>query len=246
MSVAGTQGVKLYVFVLVLNLAFPVMSYTFTTFVDSYSERYEITLDPDSLMIIGFNLRDGESHNLTWLGTHVEYDVENISVRAEWDRWRQGASFIYYDGISFTKQSALSHAFGTWVFPYVVAVRSMGSNEWFLTLRNETIVQDFDTTHNWSRFVLEDGHHVFITPFATDGNITKAVYDDGALNVTLAKSFDETENRFNFWSFIKWYSSILIGSRSWGLPSVFSWVLRILAGISMLAAILLVKELTRT
>jgi hypothetical protein len=245
MSVAGTQGVKLYVFVLVLNLVFPVMSYTFTTFTGTEAERYELDLDPDDLMIIGLNLIDGESHNLTWKGGPVEYEISNVSIRAEWDRWRQGASFIFYDGISFIKRSSLSHAFNTWLFPYVVGVKSIASNEWFLTLRNATIINNWDPEYNWSRFVLQDGHHVFVTPYDTDNNITKAVNVDGNLNVTIAKSFDETEDRFNFWNFIKWYSALLIGSRSWGLPSVFSWVIRILAAISFLAAVLLIKELTR-
>lgn len=232
---------RLYVFILVLNLVFPILGYTFTTF-GTQSERYELALDADSLMTIGLNLVDGESHNLTWKGGHIEYLLLNTSIRAEWDHFRQGASAIFYDGISFFKQSALSKAFNTWIGKYTVAVKSVGSNEWFFTLRNETIVRDFNTEYNWSRFVLEDGHHVFITPFANDGNITKAVYVDGNLNVTLAKSFDE-DTTFNFWRFVGWYSSLLLGDQSWGLPSIFAWVLRILGALSVFAVVMLTRDL---
>jgi hypothetical protein len=214
------SAVSLYIFVLVLNLVFPVMSYTFTAW-GSQSENYELTLDPDDLMTIGLNLIDGESHNHTFgSGEWKYYSLMNVSTRARWDTFRVVGA-VYYDGIRFQKQSPISLAFNSWLSTYTVEIKSLLSNEWFVVLRNETIVRDFD------------------------GNITKAVYDDAHLNITLAKSFDESEERFNFWNFITWYGSIVIGSRSWGLPSIFSWVIRILAGISMLTVILLVKELTR-
>ena len=230
---------NLYIFVLVLNLIFPVLSYTFTAFGEQ-SERYETDLDPDSLMMIGLNLVDGESHNLTWEGEWVYYELINVSIRAQWHSY-----FILpvRMGIRFQKQSAVSQAFKTWLFPYTVEIKSVASNEWFLILRNETIVRDFDTDYNWSRFVLKDGHHVFVTPFANDGNITKAVYEDGHLNVTIAKSFQEEDTTFNFWRFVGWYSSILIGDQSWGLPSVFGWVIRILGALSVFAVVMLTKEL---
>jgi len=220
------------------------MSYTFTAWGDQ-SENYEIALNPDNMMIIGLNLVDGESQNVTWeSGIESNFSLFNVSIRARWDNFRV-VGLIYQDGIRFQTKSAVSLAFKNWLFPYTMQIKSLLSNDWFYLLKNETIVRDYDTNYNWSRFVLEDGNHVFITPFETHGNISKAIYDDGTLNITIAKSFDETGNRFNFWDFIRWYSSLLIGSQSWGLPSVFSWVIRIFAAISMLAAILLVKELTR-
>lgn len=244
MSVAGTQGVKLYIFVLILNLVFPVLSYTFTSF-GVQSENYELNLDADSIMEIGLNLVDGESHNVTWdSGLWSYYSLINVSTRVGWDTYRI-VGLVYQDGLRFQKQSAIALAFNSWLSTYTVQVRSLLSNEWFVLLRNETIVRDYDPEYNWSRFVMKDGHHVFITPFETHGNITRAVYEDGTLNITMAKSFDETEDRFNFWSFIKWYGGLLIGDQSWGLPSVFSWVIRIITAVSLLASILLIKELTR-
>lgn len=224
-----------------LNLIFPVLGYTFTAF-GVQSDRYELSIDADSLMTIGLNLVDGESYNLTWEGDWIYYELLNTSIRARWDTFRT-VGLIYEDGIRFQKQSAISLAFDIWLTPYVVNVKSLSSNEWYGTLRNDTIIRDYDTTFNWSRFVLEDGHHVFVTPFEDHGNITKAIWEDGTLNVTLAKSFEEAGERFNFWRFIGWYGSLLIGDQSWGLPSMFSWVLRILGALSIYAVIMLSREL---
>ena len=232
---------RLYVFILVLNLVFPVLGYTFTSF-GVQSERYEMDLDPDSLMLIGLNLRDGESHTLVFKsGIWEYYTVINVSIRAQWDTHGL-LTLPDEDGIRIEKQSAISKAFNTWAFSYVVPVKSVASNEWFTDMRNDTIVRDFDPEHNWTRFVIKDGHHIFVTSFLTDGNITKAVYDDGILNMTIAKSFDE-DATFNFWRFLGWYSSLLIGDQSWGLPSIFSWVLRILGALSVFAVVMLTRDL---
>lgn len=232
---------RIYVFVLVLNLVFPVLSYTFLSFGEQ-SERYETSLDPDSLMTIGINLVDAESHVLTFgAAGWEEYLLVNVSIRARWATHRR-LTLPDEDGIRLEKQSAISKAFNSFLIPYTVPVKSVASNEWFTDIRNDTIVRDFNPRYNWSRFVIKDGHHIFITSFLTDGNITKAVYDDGILNLTIAKSFDE-DTTFNFWRFMGWYSSLLIGDQSWGLPSIFSWVLRILGALSVFAVVMLTRDL---
>ena len=232
---------SLYIFILVLNLIFPVLGYTFTSF-GSEAQRYELNLDPDSLMEIGLNLVDAESHVLTFgAAGWEEYTLINVSIRAQWARHRIVA-LIYEDDIRFQKQSALSKAFNIWLTPYTVEVKSIASNEWFVGLRNDTILRDYDTNFNWTRFVLKDGHHVFVTPFVDDGNMTYALFEGGVLNVTIAKSFDE-DTTFNFWRFVGWYSSLLIGDQSWGLPSMFSWVLRILGALSVFAVVMLTRDL---
>ena len=231
----------LYIFILMLNLVFPVLGYTFTAF-GAQSERYEMDLDADSLMTIGINLRDGESHTFVFnSGTWEYYTVINISIRAQWGT-HELLTLPDEDGIRLEKQSALSKAFNNWWIPYTVPVKSVASNEWFTDIRNDTIVRDFDPEFNWTRFVIKDGHHVFVTSFLDDGNITKAVYVDGILNMTIAKSFDE-DTTFNFLRFLGWYSSLLIGDQSWGLPPVFSWVIRLLGALSVFAVVMLTRDL---
>lgn len=233
MSGNGSQT-RIYVFVLILNIVFPVLGYTFTAFAEE-TEEYEISLDPDSIMAAGITLVDAESHNITYEGPWVEYVLLNLTIRSSW----------YADAIVFQKRSPIGKAFNTWLFPYYVDVKSLQTNKWSGALLNVTIIDDWDSEYNWSRFVLADGHHIFVTPYDTDGNITKAVFDEGHVNVTIAKSFEEDETSFNFWNFLGWYSSLIIGDQSWGLPPIFSWFIRILAAISIFAMIMLTKDLIR-
>ena len=122
---SGNGGMtKLYLFVLILNLIFPVLAYTFTAFGET-EERYETSLNPDSLMTIGVNLVAGESHNLTYGGEAVYYELINVSTRVSW------ITATYYPGLLFEKQSTVSLAFDNWWFPYKVDIKSVASNEWF-------------------------------------------------------------------------------------------------------------------
>jgi len=233
MSGNGSQT-RMYVFVLILNIVFPVLGYTFTAFGEE-TQDYEISLDPDSLMAAGITLVDAESHNITYDGPWVEYILLNLTIRSSW----------YADAIVFQKRSPIGKAFNTWLFPYYVDVKSLQTNKWSGALLNVTIIDDWDSEYNWSRFVLSDGHHIFVTPYATDNNISKAIFVDGHVNVTIAKSFEEDETSFNFWNFLGWYSSLIIGDQSWGLPPIFSWFIRILAAISVFAMVMLTKDLIR-
>jgi len=244
MSSNGSRD-RIFIFVLVLNLVFPVLGYTFTTFGVS-PEEYELDLDPNSLMMIGINFIDAESHTLEYNGGWTEFVLLNVSIRVQFmddvkDPWWTSVG----DGIGFQKESPISKAFDSWYVPYRIAVKSVITNKWSKLITNETLIRDFEFYYNWSRFILSDGHNVFVTPFDPDGNMTKAVFDDGKLNVTIAKSFEADQTSFNFWSFLGWYSSILIGDTAWGLPSVFAWFLRILAAISIFSVVMLTKELIR-
>jgi hypothetical protein len=241
---SGTTGrMGLYLFVIVMNLVFPVFAYTFTTYGDE-PENFEIPLDVDTLNMAGITLIDAESHNLTFTGPWVYYVDINISMRARFMNDIYFGTVRLGDGIQIQRQSGIGKAFNSWAFPYAVNIKSWGTNQWFTMVSNASIVSEWDTTYNWSRFVLSDGHQVFITPEDTHNNITRGVFQDGHLNMTIAKTFEE-ETHFNFWRFLGWYTSLMIGDRSWGLPQVFSWVIRILGAVSILSVIMLTKELIR-
>lgn len=233
MSGNGAQT-RIYVFVLILNIVFPVLGYTFTAFGED-TQDYEISLDPDALMAAGITLSDAESHNISYEAPWVVFDELNTTIRARW----------LYGAIAFQKRSPIGWAFNSWRFPYVIDVKSVLSNRWHGSIKNSTIVIDFNTEYNWTRFILEDGHHIFVTPYADDGNMSKAIWDDGHVNVTIAKNFEEKGTNFNFWNFLGWYTALIIGDQSWGLPSIFSWFIRILAAISIFAIVMLTKDLIR-
>lgn len=235
---------KLYIFVLVLNLVFPVFGYTFTAFGENPGD-YEMDLDLDALHMAGITLVDAESHNMTYNSGWVYFTELNKTIRSQFmDNVRDPMILILGDGVTFQSQSAVAMALEGWTMPYRMSVKSVITNEWIKYIANDTIVRDYNTLYNWSRFILKSGHQVFITPNLTHGNMSRAVYEDAHINVTIAKTFEE-ESNFNFRRFLGWYTSIMIGSQSWGLPSVFSWVLRILGALSIFAMVMLTKDLIR-
>ena len=241
---ADTGGnLSLYVFILVLNLVFPILGYTFTTFGTDF-EDYDISLDSETLMMAGITMVDAESHNVTWNGAWVYFDIQNKSTRF---RFMEDIKDPYWtilgDGIATQRQSAPSLALDNWVFPTRISVRSLKTGIPSKAMFNASIIAEWDAAYNWSRFALFDGTNIFITPFSGT-NITKSIFEDGTLNITVAQTYEESPT-FNFWQFLGWYSSLMLGSEVWGLPPVFAWVIRIFSALSILAMILLAKEMIR-
>ncbi|MBA7599850.1 hypothetical protein ES703_06895 [subsurface metagenome] len=241
---AETGGrLGLYVFILVLNLVFPILGYTFTTFGADF-EDYDISLDSDTLMMAGITMVDADSNNMTWNGPWVYFEIQNRSTRFRFmEDIRDPWITIIGDGIATQRQTAVSKALDNWAVPTRIPVRSVKTGIPSKAMFNSSIIAEWDSTYNWSRFTLFDGTNVFITPFSGT-NITKAVYEDGTLNITVAQTFEESTT-FNFWQFIGWYSSLMLGSEAWGLPPVFAWVIRLFSALSILAMILLAKEMIR-
>lgn len=235
--------VGLYVFVLIVNMVFPVFGYTFTTFGEA-PENFDVPLDADTLNMAGITLVGAEHHNISFTATWAYWTEINGTVRA---RWMEDVSFGQVnlgDGIIIQGQSAVGKALNNWLLPYTVRIKSIKTNQWFASISNASIITEWSPTYNWSRFVLANGHQLFLTPYLTHNNISQAAFVDGHLNMTIAKTFEESTH-FNFWRFLGWYTSILVGDQSWGLPPMFSWLIRILGAISILAVILLTKELIR-
>jgi len=241
---AETGGrLSLYVFILVLNIVFPVLGYTFTTFGTEY-ESYDVSLDMDSLMMAGINLVDAESQNVTYNGAWVYFEIQNKTTRFRFmDDIRDPYWTIIGDGIATQRRSAVSQALDNWNFPTRISVRGLKTNILRKAMFNASIIAEWEYDYNWSRFSLLDGTQLFITPFSGT-NITKAVYEDGTLNITVAQTLEETTN-FNFWQFLGWYGSLMLGSQAWGLPPIFAWVIKIFSALSILALVLLTKEMIR-
>jgi len=233
----------LYVFILVLNLVFPILGYTFTTFEAEY-EDFDVSLDMETLMMAGINFVDAESDNLTYNGAWAYFEVQNKTTRFRFmDDIKDPYWTIIGDGIATQRQAPPSKALDNWVFLNRISVKGAKTGNWEKAMFNASIISEWNIEYNWSRFMLMDGTNIFITPFSGD-NITDAVYETGKLNITVAKTFEETTN-FNFWQFISWYSSLMLGTQAWGLPPIFAWVIKIFSALSILALILLTKEMIR-
>jgi len=241
---AETGGrLSLYVFILILNLVFPILGYTFTTFGSEF-EEFDINLDSDTLMMAGITLVSGETKNVTWNGEWVYFEIQNKTTRFRFmENMRNPSIEIIGDGVATQRQTAVSLALNNWFFAYRLSVKGIKTGDWAKGMFNATIISEWEPNYNWSRFLLSDGTNFFITCFSGE-NITKSVYEDGTLNITVAQTFDETTN-FNFWQFLGWYSSLMLGSQSWGLPPIFAWVIRLFSALSILALVLLSKEMIR-
>lgn len=235
MAVQG-GNLRLYIMTLVFTLIFPVLGYTFTNFPDEMI-TYDISLDAESLVRAGITLTDAETHNITWNrnGDIFYYTVGNKSLRIIWQDW----GLVLGHGLAVQKPSW----FGWWDpdFQWMIS-QSTGTRERIVA--NSTIVSEWDTAYNWTWFKSEDGLNVFVQPNNVSSNINTAVYTDAKLNVTLGYALSE-ESSFNFMQFVNWYMTLIIGGESFGLPGVFTWILRVVSAITLLSAILLAKDMIR-
>lgn len=210
------------------------------------TENWDISLDKDRLILAGIILNDAESHNVTFNGDWVEYEVQNQSVRVGWKSGIRdpGTFIVYEDAIFIQKKSPLGRVLDSWIFPQFMWTKAVKSGYTSKAIYNDTIVLNFDQVYNWSRFEVEDGVQCFITTINEDMNITTAVYEYGTLTVTLGEGWEE-QTSFNFRNFVTWYLGLIIGDQTWGLPDVFSWLIRILSALTILSAVIIAKELIK-
>lgn len=232
---------KLVTFSFILSIIFPTFAYTFTTFGEE-PFNFDITLGVDELINAGIQLSDAEAHNVTFGGAPQEYTVKNTTMRVKWvDR------FLLPDYFANQQQDYISKVLDTWAFGAEEMDWIMDPAAGFLPstqLTNETVIDNFDTQYNWTRYTLvQNSLTVFITATKPDdGNITKAITDTGIVTVTVASQVFDSET-INFENFGKWYINVVTGSGGdWGLPSFMSWVVRIFSFLTLLSGILLAKE----
>lgn len=234
-----SSNLRLYVMTLTFTLIFPVLGFTFTNFPDTIG-NYDVSLSAEDLMMAGITLTDADSQDLTYGGGFKYYDVGNKTYRSAWDEdWRDPWITPIGDGIVVEQPGIFE-----WWDPDKIELKSQAAAYTTKVISNSSIVNEYDVNYNWTRFTTTSGFQVFITPNVRGENITKAVYVTGHLNVTIGSALDESSN-FNFAKFVNWYFSMLVGATTFGLPSVFSWVIKIISAISVLSAVLLAKELIR-
>jgi len=238
---------RLYVTVLVFSLLMPVISFSLTSW-EVDVEDYEISIDPDVLMIAGISLSDGITLNVSWKSDYVYYEFPNKTIRTKWtDTWTRigvlGGIVDMGDGLAFETQTATNKFLNNWWLPYKYRMRPESESSWDYIAHNLTIESNFNPKYNYSRFILEDGYQIFFTPYNPNENLSTALYDTGHLNCTIGISVVESGAGFNFGQFMTWYWSIIVGSSSYGLPTFLSWIVRIISALTLLSGILLAREL---
>ena len=233
----GSNNLRLYIMTLAFTLVFPVLGYTFTNFPDGMGV-YDISLSAESLMLAGITLDDAESHGLTYGGGFQYYEISNKTYRSAWDEdWRDPWITPIGDGVVIEQ-----HGIFQFWDPDKVELKSYQTGTVSKVISNSSIVNEYDINYNWTRYITGAGLNVLITPFVRGESITTAVYSTAHLNVTIGTTLVESST-FNFSKFVNWYFSLLVGSASFGLPSVFSWLIKIISAITVLSSVLLAKEL---
>ena len=237
---------RLVIFSFVLSMLFPMFAYTFTTFGEQ-PYQFDITLDAEQLQNSGIKLTDGETHIVTFGGVAQEYSVKNQTMRVQWkDR------FLLPDYWSFQQQSYIERLAGTWLFPEEMKIMFDPSLGWLLpdNCENQTIVINFgkkDSNGKKQNFttgqIVENGLTLFwSTSDADANNISKAIYETGALNVTVgSEAINLSDGTFS--NFGNWYVQVVTGQgKDWGMPEFMSWIVRIFGFLTLLSAMLLTKE----
>ena len=237
-------GMKWYILIMVLSILFPVFSYAFTSIGSTDFEEYDISLNPDSLIEVGLVLVDGVSETILWDEGFVYFELLNKTIRAQW-----GADLRFpdtSDGVVIQKRSFISEITNSWIAPYTYTLRASQLNYQTQIADNISIVNNYQAAYNWSRWICEDGYQVFFTPFNMSRSFTDEVMTYGEMNMTIGRAFNENQGGgFSFGEFITFYLGLISGGDTFGLPWYFSWLMRLISAISVLTAIMLIKDLTR-
>jgi hypothetical protein len=197
------------------------------------------TLDQDSLANAGITLKEGISQNVTYQGSFQQYDLQNLSVRISWVN-----DPIFGDYFLHQRRSFIGEVLNNWLLRRPLRIRVGTDDLDYMGLKNLTVINNFDTTYNWTKYKIEEtGLLAFITTIPSDdNNITKAIQETGNVTITLGKQVSSSET-FTFTSFVDWYWSIILGGNDWGLPPFMNFLIRLISALTFLSAILLVKAL---
>lgn len=224
-------SVKYATFFIIFSMSFSYFAYALT-FTSMSEDRWDITLSYDDILTAGIMLGEADDLNLTYggVGTVWQYfTVNNTDIRVEW-------SWIVGIGDNFRFQTHVKF-FGMGLAWTEMQIRDYGIN-----LYNSTLIVEWNNQTKWSRFKAKNGYEIFFTDPEQEHNMTRAVYDDGIVTVTVAESITFT-NDVNLMTFVSWYAGMITGSNSYGLPSIFNIIMQAISALAMLSVIILAKEM---
>lgn len=218
---------------LLISVLFHYFSYSFTVVAFDYSE-YDISLDITDLYASGIMIGESDEHNVTYGdNTFTEFVINESRIRVAWINWfAQGG-----DGLIFTQRVPF-FGFDAWIDFTFVNIEG-GEN-----IRNSTITALWESNNNWTKVHAKTGYVLFITDPLKQGNITRAVQEDGNLTLTLAEDISWADEP-NLATFMSWYIGLVTGSESWGLPDSFSILVRIMTMLGIFSGIFLLIEARR-
>ncbi len=224
---------KYATFFLIFAMSFSYFAYALT-FTTTSEGKWDISLDVEEVMSSGILLGEAAELNLTYggVGTNWQYfNINNTDIRVEW-------SWIVTIGDNFRFQTHVKF------FGIGLAWTEMGIRDYGTEIYNSSVITEWNNQTKWSRFKAKNGYEIFFTDPEQEHNITRAIYDDGIVKVTVAESITFSD-RVNFFTFASWYVGMVTGTNNYGLPSVFNVILQIINVLSLLSVIVLTKEILR-
>jgi len=227
----GLDPKEIAITMLLVSIFFHYFSYSFTITAIDYS-GYELAIDIVDLYASGIMLGEYDEHNISFnAGFYTEFTLNDSIIRFQWNDWA-----IFGDSIS----SQIRAPFFNWNQWIDFNWQDIGGK----AIRNETIIDRWDSENNWTKIHALTGYVLFITDPQKEGNITRATQIDGELTLTLAQDMAWSESP-NVASFMSWYAGLVTGSESWGLPDNFSIIVRIMTVLGIFSGVFLLSELRR-
>ena len=219
---------KYATFFLIFSIVFTYYSYAlaFSTVPES---RWDLTLDYDQVFAAGIMLGEADELNLTYGSGWQYFDHNNTEIRVKWDY-----NVILGYHIRFDSHVKIFNIAITWV--------SMEIRDYGEYLYNSSLVIEYDNVTEWSQFKFKNGYELFFVDPELENNMTRAVYEDGIVLVTVAESISFKDD-VNLMTFVSWYTGTITGTNSYGLPSVFNVILQVISVLSLLSVIILAKEM---
>ena len=222
---------KYATFFLIFSIVFTYYSYALA-FSAGDMGRWDITLSYDQILTAGIMLGEADDLNISYggVGTVWHYfTINNTDIRVEW-------SWIVSVGDHFRFQTHVTF------FGLASAWTEMGFRDYGTEIYNSSVIIEWNNQTKWSRFKAKNGYEVFFTDPEQEHNITRAIYEDGTVTITVAESMSFDDD-VNLMTFVSWYAGMITGTKSYGLPSVFNIVLQVISVLSLLSVVILAKEM---
>ena len=207
--------------------------YTYFSYALSFSvvpiNRWDVSLDLDEIFASGIMLGEADDLNISYGSGWQYFTVNNTEIRVEWD-------YIVTIGDHFRLQTHVSFL---GIELYWV---EMGINDYGYEIYNSSVIVEWNNKTKVSQFKCKNGYYLLFSDPELEHNITRAIYEDGAVTLTIAESISFDDD-VNLMTFVSWYTGMITGTKSYGLPSVFNVVLQVISVLSLLSVIILAKEM---